>query len=164
MPISHLSQVAPPTWVSKTLRLTENNLFSYHLGLYAQTLYSSTVFSRFADPCIPVPHTQHQPPHKLPKFFKLPVENSDLLNSRSNHQSQLDSTAHARHIKPRKSLSLSLFSPQDMRAESTDPWSSGHGGFSDWPRTLTTSVGGFHPRNENRNCTVFVGTTNSPSL
>ena len=36
-PILHLVQVSPSTWVSKTFRLTENNLFSYHLGLHAQT-------------------------------------------------------------------------------------------------------------------------------
>jgi len=33
------SRYSPPyTWVSKTFRLTENNLFSCHLGLLAQTL------------------------------------------------------------------------------------------------------------------------------
>jgi len=38
-PILHLFQVSLPTWVSKTFRLSENNLFSCHLGLLAQTLY-----------------------------------------------------------------------------------------------------------------------------
>ena len=43
--ILHLVQVSPSTWVSKTFRLTENNLLSYHLGLYAQTLYLLVVYS-----------------------------------------------------------------------------------------------------------------------
>ena len=34
----HFSQVLPSTLVSKTCRLIENNLFSGHLGLLAETL------------------------------------------------------------------------------------------------------------------------------
>jgi len=43
IPILHLYQVSLPTWVSKTFRLTENNLFSFHLGLLAQTLYDTMI-------------------------------------------------------------------------------------------------------------------------
>jgi len=38
-PILHFFQVSLPTLVSKTFKLTENNLFSCHLGLPAQTAY-----------------------------------------------------------------------------------------------------------------------------
>jgi len=34
----HFFPVSLPTWVSKISRLTENNLFSCHLGLPAQTV------------------------------------------------------------------------------------------------------------------------------
>lgn len=36
--ILHSPQVSPLTWVSEAFKLTENNLFYYHLGLLAQTL------------------------------------------------------------------------------------------------------------------------------
>ena len=38
-PILHFSRVSLSTQVSKTFRLTENNLFFYHLGLLTQTLF-----------------------------------------------------------------------------------------------------------------------------
>ena len=46
--ILHFSQVSLPTWVSKTFRLTENNLFSCHLGLLCQLAALEWVSKIFA--------------------------------------------------------------------------------------------------------------------